>query len=43
MVARLKFKGIDGRAKQGVEPAASLGPAHAGPDMVGIGRLMVLS
>ena len=46
MVARLKLKGIDGRAPLGVEPAAQLDPTRAnspGPDIVRIDRLIALS
>ncbi len=42
MVARLKLKGIDGRAPPGVEPAAQFDPTREnlpGPDIVRIGRL----
>ena len=46
MVARLKLKGIDGRAPPGVEPAAQLDstPGNSpGPDTRRIDRLIVLS
>ena len=46
MVARLKLKGIDGRAPPGVEPAASFDSARGnlpGPDIVRIDRLIALS
>ena len=46
MVARLKLKGIDGRAPPGVEPAAQLDSTRGnspGPDTVRIDRLRVLS
>ncbi len=46
MVARLKLKGIDGRAPPGVEPAAQFDPTREnlpGPDIVRIDRLIALS
>ena len=46
MVARLKLKGIDGRAPPGVEPAAEFDSTHEnsrGPDIVMIERLIALS
>ena len=46
MVARLKLKGIDGRAPPGVESAAQLDstPGNSpGPDTVRIDRLIALS
>ena len=46
MVARLKLKGIDGRAPPGVEPAAyfdSTRENSPGPDIVRIDRLTALS
>ena len=46
MVARLKLKGIDGRAPPGVEPAAQLDstPENSpGPDTRRIDRLIALS
>ncbi len=46
MVAKLKLKGIDGRAPPGVEPAASFDPTREnspGPDTVRIDRLRALS
>ena len=46
MVARLKLKGIDGRAPPGVEPAAQLDSTPEnlpGPDTRRIDRLIVLS
>ncbi len=46
MVARLKLKGIDGRAFPGVEPAAYVDPTRGnspGPDIVRIDRLRALS
>ena len=46
MVARLKLKGIDGRAPPGVELAAEFDSTREnspGPDIVKIGRLMALS
>ncbi len=44
MVARLKLKGIDGRAPPGVEPAAQFDPTREnlpGPDTVRIDRLKI--
>ncbi len=44
MVARLKLKGIDGRAPPGVEPAAQFDPTREnlpGPDIVRIDRLKI--
>jgi len=46
MVARLKLKGIDGRAPPGVESAAQLDPTPGnspGPDTSRIDRLIALS
>ena len=46
MVARLKPKGIDGRAPPGVEPAAyfdSTRETYKGPDIVRIDKLISLS
>ncbi len=46
MVARLKLKGIDGRAPPGVEPAALFDPTRGnlpGPDIGRIDRLIALS
>ncbi len=46
MVARLKLKGIDGRAPPGVELAAQSDPTQKnlpGPDIVRIDRLRALS
>ena len=46
MVARLKLKGIDGRAPPGVEPAAQFDSTRGtspGPDMGRIDRLTALS
>ena len=43
MVARLKLKGIDGRAPSGVEPAASCDSTLTGPCIVRIDRLIALS
>ena len=46
MVARLKLKGIDGRAPPGVEPAAQFDSTREnspGPDMVRTDRLIALS
>ncbi len=46
MVARLKLKGIDGRAPPGVELAAQFDPTREnlpGPDIVRIDRLIALS
>ena len=46
MVARLKLKGIDGRAPPGVEPAAQFDSTREnlpGPDIVRIDRLIALS
>ena len=46
MVARLKLKGIDGRAPPGVEPAAEFELKRRnspGPDIVRIYRLIALS
>ncbi len=46
MVARLKLKGIDGRAPPGVEPAAQFDPTRGnlpGPDIGRIDRLIALS
>ncbi len=46
MVAKLKLKGIDGRAPPGVEPAAYFDPTREnspGPDTVRIDRLIALS
>ena len=46
MVARLKLKGIDGRAPPGVEPAASFDSARGnlpGPGIARIDRLIALS
>ena len=46
MVARLKLKEIDGRAPQGVEPAASFDSTRGnspGPDKIRIDRLRALS
>ena len=46
MVARLKLKGIDGRAPPAVEPAASSDSTRGnlpGPDIVRIDRLRALS
>ena len=46
MVARLKLKGIDGRAPPGVEPVAQFDSTREnlpGPDIVRIDRLIVLS
>ena len=46
MVARLKLKGIDGRAPPGVEPAALFDSTRGnlpGPDIVRIDRLRALS
>ena len=46
MVARLKLKGIDGRAPPGVEPAAQFDSTREnlpGPDIVRIDRLRALS
>ena len=46
MVARLKLKGIDGRAPPGVEPAAEFDSTRGnlpGPDIVRIDRLIALS
>ncbi len=45
MVARLKLKGIDGRAPPGVELAAQFDPTREnlpGPDIVRIDRLIAL-
>ncbi len=44
MVARLKLKGIDGRAPPGVEPAAQFDTTREnlpGPDIVRIDRLKI--
>ncbi len=44
MVARLKLKGIDGRAPPGVEPAAQFDPTREnlpGPDIWRIDRLKI--
>jgi hypothetical protein len=44
MVARLKLKGIDGRAPQGMEPAAQFDSTRGnlpGPDTVRIDRLEI--
>jgi hypothetical protein len=44
MVARLKLKGIDGRAPPGVEPAAQFDSTREnlpGPDIVRIDRLKI--
>ena len=46
MVARLKHKGIDGRAPPGAEPAAEFDSTREnspGPDIVRIDRLIALS
>lgn len=46
MVARLKLKGIDGRAPPGVEPAALFDSTRGnspGPDTIRIDRLRALS
>ncbi len=46
MIARLKLKGIDGRAPSGVEPAAQFDSTRgnlAGQDKVRIDRLRALS
>ena len=46
MVARLKLKGIDGRAPPGVEPAAYFDSTRGnspGQDIVRIDRLIALS
>ena len=46
MVARLKLKGIDGRAPPGVEPAAKFDSTRGnlpGPDIARIDRLRALS
>ena len=46
MVARLKLKGIDGRAPPGVEPVAQFDSTREnlpGPDIVRIDRLIALS
>ena len=46
MVARLKLKGIDGRAPPGVEPAAQFDSTRGnlpGPDIGRIDRLRALS
>ena len=46
VVARLKLKGIDGRAPPGVEPAAQFDSTREnspGPDIARIDRLIVLS
>ena len=46
MVARLKLKGIDGRAPPGVEPAASFDSTRGnlpGPDIMRIDRLIAFS
>ena len=46
MVARLKLKGIDGRAPPGVELAAQFDPTREnspGPDIARIDRLIALS
>ncbi len=46
MVARLKLKGIDGRAPPGVEPAAQFDSTRGnlpGPDIGRIDRLIALS
>ena len=46
MVAKLKLKGIDGRAPPGVEPAALCGSTRGdspGPNIVRIDRLLALS
>ncbi len=46
MVARLKLKGIDGRAPSGVELAAQFDPTREnspGPDIGRIDRLIALS
>jgi len=46
MIARLKLKGIDGRAPSGVEPAAQFDSTRgnlAGQDKVRIDRLKALS
>ena len=46
MVARLKLKGIDGRAPPGVEPAAYFDSTRGnspGPDIIRIDRLIALS
>ena len=46
MFARMKLKGIDGRAPPGVEPAAQFDPTRGnspGPDIVRIDRLIALS
>ena len=46
MVARLKLKGIDGKAQQGVEPAAQFDSTRVtlvGQDKVRIDRLRALS
>ena len=45
MVARLKLKGIDGRAPPGVEPAAYFDSTRGnlpGPDLVRMYRLIAL-
>ena len=46
MVAKLKLKGIDGRAPPGVEPVAQFDSTRGnlpGPDIVRIDRLRALS
>lgn len=46
MVAKLKLKGIDGEALQGMEPAAQFDPTRdslPGPDTGRIDRLRALS
>jgi hypothetical protein len=46
MVARLKLKGIDGRAPPGGEPAAKFDPTRGnspGPDIIRIDRMIALS
>ena len=46
MVAKLKLKGIDGRAPPGVEPVAQFDSTREnlpGPDIVRIDRLIALS
>ena len=46
MIARLKLKGIDGRAPSGVEPAAQFDSTRenlAGQDKIRIDRLRALS
>ena len=46
MVAKLKLKGIDGRAPPGVEPVAQFDSTRGnlpGPDIVRIDRLIALS